>query len=118
MKDILLDGNGDIVLDASGDICFTDSVKQAIEIRLRWFENEWKLGPDIGIPYFSEGFVKSPNKTILEERMREAISSVDEVDEIESFELTIDNARRKMTVAFVVKCAGDAITEGAVTINV
>ena len=54
MKDLLLDESGDLLLDETGDIQFTDSITQAIAIRLRWFLNEWKLGPELGIPYYEE----------------------------------------------------------------
>lgn len=42
MKDLLLDKNGDLVF-TNGDVSFTDSVVQAITIRLRWFFGEWKI---------------------------------------------------------------------------
>lgn len=117
MKDLLLDDSGDLLLDKNGDIQFTDSIKQAIAIRLRWFANEWKLGPDFGIPYYEEAFIKNPSQTLLEERMREAIESVDEVDEIEDFSLRIDSKLRKLDVAFVVR-AGGTTKEGRLTVNV
>lgn len=117
MKDILLNGNGDILLNESGDIQFTDSVKQAIEIRLKWFANEWKLGPDLGIPYYEEVFVKNPSEQLIEEKMRDAIMDVDEVEDIISFDMSLDRKLRKLTVAYVVSVGENSI-EGSVNINV
>ena len=117
MKDLLLDNSGDIVISQSGDVCFTDSIKQAIAIRLRWFANEWKLGPDFGVPYYEEAFIKNPSKSLLEERIREAIESVDEVDETEDLSLVIDSKLRKLKIFFVVKASGIKI-EGGITVNV
>ena len=117
MKDILLNGNGDILLNESGDIQFTDSVKQAIEIRLKWFANEWKLGPDLGIPYYEEVFVKNPSEQLIEEKMRDAIMDVDEVEDIISFDMSLDRKLRKLTVAYVVYVGENSI-EGSVNINV
>lgn len=117
MKDLLLDDSGDLLLDEFGDIQFTDSVKQAIEIRLRWFANEWKLGPDFGVPYYEEVFLKNPSELLIEERMREAISDVEEVDEILSFSTFIDRKLRKLKVAYAVSSKGNTI-EGSVTVNV
>lgn len=117
MKDLLLDDSGDLLLNELGDIQFTDSVKQAIEIRIRWFAKEWRLGPDLGIPYFDEVFIKNPSEQLIEERMREAISDVDEVDEILSLELKLDTTLRKLKVIYAVSTKEKTI-EGRVTANV
>ena len=117
MKDLLLDDSGDLLLNELGDIQFTDSVKQAIEIRIRWFAKEWKLGPDLGIPYFDEVFIKNPSEQLIEERMREAISEVEEVDEILSFSIVIDKILRELKVVYAVSTKDNTI-EGSVTVNV
>ena len=52
MKDVLLTDAGDLLINSLGDISLTDSVQQAITVRLRWFADEWRLGRDIGVPYF------------------------------------------------------------------
>ena len=117
MKDILLNGNGDVLLNEKGDIQFTDSVKQAIEIRLKWFSNEWKLGPDFGIPYYEEVFVKNPSTMLIEEKMRDAIMDVDEVEDIVSFNMSLDKTLRKLKVAYVVSVS-ESLIEGSVNIDV
>ena len=117
MIDILLDGSGDIKLDAKGDLQFTDSVSQAIAIRLRWFQNEWKLGPALGIPYYEEVFIKNPSTLLLEDRIMEAIYDVDEVDDIESLVLNLDRYTRVLTVTYRV-IAGDEAIEGRLTLDV
>lgn len=117
MKDILLDRSGDIKLDAKGDLQFTDSVSQAIAIRLRWFQNEWKLGPALGIPYYEEVFIKNPSTLLLEDRIMEAIYDVDEVDDIESLVLNLDRYTRVLTVTYRV-IAGDEAIEGRLTLDV
>lgn len=48
MVDIRLDKNGDIDISPTGDIFITESVRQAVLIRLRWFFGEWRLGPYMG----------------------------------------------------------------------
>ena len=65
MKDLLLTRDGDLYIDpATGDIKITDSVEQAIKIRLLWFWQEWRLGPQKGIPwddnYPKENFATTP----------------------------------------------------------
>ena len=117
MKDLLLDDSGDLLLDENGDIQFTDSVKQAIEIRMRWFANEWKLGPSLGIPYYDEVFIKNPSEELIEEKLREAISDVDEVEEIVRFNIIVDRVLRKIKISYSVLVRGNSI-EGSVSINV
>ena len=116
MKDLLLDGSGDLLLDEKGDIQFTDSVSQAINIRLQWFANEWKLSPELGVPYYEDVFVKNPSELLIEENMRNAIMDVDEVEDIISFNMSLDRKLRKLTVSYVVS-VGDNLVEGSVYIN-
>ena len=44
MVDIKLNRDGDIDVSAVGDISLTESVRQAVLIRLRWIYDEWRLG--------------------------------------------------------------------------
>ena len=50
--DILLDTGGDYKISDTGDIILTQSVRQAIKIRLKWFLGEWRLGPLLGLDYW------------------------------------------------------------------
>ena len=54
MLDIMLDADGDIKVSATGDISKTESVRQAVLVRLRWLYSEWRLGPELGFPWFEE----------------------------------------------------------------
>ncbi len=117
MKDILLDENGDLKLSETGDIQITDSVVQAISIRLRWFQNEWKLGPELGIPYYEEVLTKNPSIASLEDRMLSAIYDVEEVTDVENLTLKLDAHTRKLSVSFRVY-AGDKAIEGRLTLDV
>ena len=42
MIDLKLDVTGDLELSAAGDISATDSIMQAVRIRLLWFFGEWR----------------------------------------------------------------------------
>lgn len=81
MIDILLDSNGDIKVSPTGDLYSTESVRQAILIKLRWIYNEWRLGPDLGFPWFEEVFVKNPNIDFIKQSIRNKILEVDGVTE-------------------------------------
>lgn len=117
MKDLLLNQNGDLLLDSNGDIQFTDSISQAINIRIRWFAKEWRLGPDLGIPYYDEMFIKNPSYELIEEKMREAIMDVEEVEDVASFSMSMDTNLRKLVVTYVVS-VGEKFIEGSVKIDV
>ena len=84
MKDLLLDKDGDLYLTPNGDVSLTDSVRQAILIRLRWFLGGWKFNTSFGLPYFSQIFMKNPNTVVIEQLFRQQILSVAEVIKIES----------------------------------
>ena len=93
MKDLLLTKDGDLQIDCFQGVSITDSVAQAIRIRLLWFFNEWRFSPDFGIPYFEKILVKNPNNLRIIQIMREEIMSVDEVEAVKNIKLTVNNDR-------------------------
>lgn len=100
MLDILLRQDGDLMVTASGDIELTNSVRQAILIRLRWFLGEWRFGPDVGLPYLEEILIKNPNIIRCIDLFRNAILSVDEVRNVENMTLDVNAATRKGVLHF------------------
>jgi len=116
MKDFLLDGDGDLVL-RNGDIVITDSVIQAIRIRLKWFANEWRINKDYGIPYYEEVFIKNPNKQLIEERIKEEILTVEEVQEVTSVNIDVNTVTRKAVITFTAIINGEE-QNGEVNLNV
>ena len=116
MKDLLLTRDGDLYINpATGDIEITDSVEQAIRIRLLWFYNEWRLGPEHGIPYYEEILVKGPNKLRIRQLFREAILSVAEVESVEELSADI-TPERKLFITYCDKARGKLIN-GEVTVD-
>lgn len=116
MKDFLLDNDGDLVL-SSGDIVITDSVVQAIKIRLKWFANEWRINKEWGIPYYEEVFIKNPNTQLIEGRIKEEILTIDEVQEVSSVKVTINKETRRAAISFTAIVNGQE-TNGEVQIDV
>lgn len=102
MIDIQLDKNGDIKVSALGDISLTESVKQAVLIRLRWIFNEWRLGPSFGFPWFEEVFVKNPNTLKIRQLIRDEILKVEEVTAAEVTSVNYDRAKRTAKFTYVV----------------
>ena len=93
MLDLQLDKDGDLNI-VDNDVKVTDSVAQAINIRLRWFFEEWKFGPQYGMDYFGRVFVKNPNELKVVNMLTNIIRSVDEVIQVKDVSLTVDNFRR------------------------
>jgi hypothetical protein len=116
MKDLLLTESGDLSINDSADVTVTDSVIQAIQIRLRWFLGEWKINTDYGIPYYDDIFVKNPSLPIIEDLIRSEILKVDEVDSVEDITITIDSQKRSAKITFTVVVDGDS-EEGEVLLN-
>lgn len=115
MVDIRLDKNGDIDVSAVGDISLTDSVRQAVLIRLRWIYNEWRLGPEMGFPWFEEVFIKNPNTVKIRQLIRDEIMQVDGVTAATVTSITYDRAKRAVT--FVFSCTvGEATYREEVTL--
>lgn len=45
MYDLKLNNSGDLEISDTGDVMLTQSVRQAVEIRLRWLFGEWRFAP-------------------------------------------------------------------------
>jgi hypothetical protein len=118
MKDFLLTPGGDLHINpATGDIEITDSVEQAIRIRLLWFLNEWRLGRDFGIPYREDVLIKNPNKLRIRQLFRDAIVSVEEVESVEEINASITPSRQ-LTVTYKAKLKSNGeVLQGRVHLN-
>ena len=73
MVDFKITPDGDLEITPVGDIVPTESVAQAVLIRLKWFLAEWRLGPTLGFPYFEEVFIKNPNLTKIRFLLRDLV---------------------------------------------
>lgn len=117
MKDVLLTAGGDLAINSAGDISLTDSVQQAIAIRLRWFADEWRLGKDIGVPYFEEVLIKKPDTAKIEQIVRDEILSVSEVRDVKSVVCEVRPEIRTVFIRYEACCVGGATLKGGIEIN-
>lgn len=101
MLDLKLTKDGDLELSENGDISSTESISQAVRVRLLWLFGEWRLGPDLGFPYFDEVFVKSPSETKIKHLVRETVMDVDGVSNVESIDYALDKENRSSTITVV-----------------
>ncbi len=100
MIDLKLDSGGDLEISPDGDIYATDSIVQAVRIRLLWFLNEWRLGPSIGFPHFEEVFVKNPSETKIKYLVRETVMSIEGVTDVTEISFNTNRRTRDATIAF------------------
>lgn len=101
MNDLQMTRDGDLCI-LNNDIMATDSIEQGIYIRLRWFFKEWKFGPNYGVRYFEDVFVKNPNRQIIISEISKEILSVNGVKSVDSVTVTINSAERTAVIKYKV----------------
>lgn len=109
IKDLALDSKGDLYFSSDGDVVITDSLRQAIQIKLRWALGEWVYNEELGIPYFQKFLVKKPDTQEIANIIRAALMEFSEVQNVESCTVDFDESNRKCTVKFVVKTDTETI---------
>jgi hypothetical protein len=95
---------GDLRLDENGNFVFLhggpEEMLQRIVARLRMFKGEWFLDTRLGIPYFQNVLVRSPNLPAISAMFRRVILTTPGVVEIVSFRLTFDEVSRALILTF------------------
>lgn len=116
LKDFALAADGDLYLNRNGDVEIIGSIRQALQIKLKWFLGEWVFNPDLGVPYFEDILIKNPNQAIIEKDIREQILSVEGVTGIDSLSLSWDRQTRNLSCKFIVQTTEGEI-ESEVSFN-
>jgi len=98
MLDFKLTNDGDLELTDGGDILITDSVCQAVRVRLLWFFKEWRLGPSMGFPHFEHVLVKNPSEAKIRHLIRKTVMEVDGVTDVTSITLSVNNRTREAVI--------------------
>ena len=111
MLDIMLGKDGDLVVSDTGDIFMTQSIRQAVLVRLRWIYGEWRLGPELGFPWFEEVFKKNPNTLKIRQLIREEILKVDGVTSATVTSVEYDQAKRTAKFTYTVTVGEETYRE-------
>lgn len=115
MLDIKLctDGDyaGDLDLTDDGDIQFSNSLLQNAKTAILWISDEWRLGPDIGLPWFDEILVKNQNTQLIQQEIRNALMGIDGVENAEVELRELDRRNRKITFQFSITADGETYSE-------
>ena len=109
--DILLTPDGDLNITENGDIQLTESVRQAVRIRLLWFFREWRFAPTFGVPYFEDVLIKNPNITRIRAHVRREVLSVREVTDIRNLQVDMNEHRRMARISFIVVTSEETYME-------
>jgi len=102
VTDILLDQDGDLHVTEQGDIRLTESVRQAVRVRLLWFFAEWRFWPDTGVPYFESVFIKNPDIRRIRSIVRDEAMSVDGVSDARDITISVNALARTALITFVI----------------
>lgn len=102
MADLKLDANGDLAIE-NGDLVIidgVDAVAQNIEVRLRFFKEEWFLDTRLGMPYYEKILGKKPRLNLLKSIFRKAILTTPGMIRIDDFQIDYEGVERKINVSF------------------
>ena len=99
MNDLQMTKNGDLAIFGF-DVHTTDSIEQAILIKLRWFFAEWVYNRSYGVKWFEKVLIKNPSKLIVRRMLEDAILSVDGVASVQDMTLSINSRQRVARISF------------------
>ena len=111
MSDFKLDTFGELDL-TTGDLVFVtgaDAVAQHLKIRLRFIRGEYFLDTRVGLPYYSQIWVKNPNLAAVETIYRRAIRETPGVDTLDRFDFSFDASTRELSIGFSAKLLGETV---------
>jgi hypothetical protein len=111
MYDLKLNNSGDLEISDTGDVVLTQSVRQAVQIRLRWLFGEWRFTPEAGVPYFERIMVKKPDIEGVKQILRTEIMAVDGMTDVKNLEVSIDSKSRVATITFDGTADGENFSE-------
>ncbi len=103
MSDLKLDPQThDLDLSSGGLELVTgdDAVVQKLSIRYQFFRGEWFLDQQVGIPYWTDIFIKNPNIANVNSIMRQTALSTPGIDELSEFTSTLDPNTRGLAISF------------------
>lgn len=102
MNDLAFDNSGDLLIE-NFDISFVSGIDQIVQnlaFRLRFFQGEWYLDIDAGIPYYEDFFIKAPNQIRIESLLKQEIIDTVGVLELTDFSSDFNSSLRRFSVIF------------------
>lgn len=102
---------GDLELTEDGDIQLDDNILQNACISILWISGEWRLAPDLGIPWFDDILQKNPNTDLIQQEIRDALLNVDGVDDAEVELIEFNQKTRSVKFKFSVEAGGESYSK-------
>lgn len=93
-------GDLDIASGTTRVIKGADCAKQRIKIALDIFLGEWFLDLRVGIPYFRDILVHSPNSETVRSVIRKGIMNTPGIVDVRELTIVLDTAKGKASVDF------------------
>lgn len=84
----------DLDLTEDGDIKVGSNLAQDVKIAVSWILGEWRLGPEIGMPWYEEIWVKNPNIDLIRQEIVGTILGVEGVTDASAELLEFDPSAR------------------------
>ena len=100
MADLKLTTSGDLDL-SSNDLEVLDgieAIRQELQIRYRFFLNEWFLNRAEGVPYIQDVLKKNPSEARVRAVLAEVALDTPGIEAVQNLELDLDTAERRLTV--------------------
>ena len=101
MSDLKLDtaGNLDVTGHQLNIATGEEAIAQHLRIRLRFFLGEWFLDERLGIPYFRDILVKSPNLDLINAIYRQVVQHTPGISSVRSVNVQLDAKSRTLSVS-------------------
>jgi len=118
-KGLALDKNNDILIGGSGfkRVSNGEYLAQKLRSRLQLIQGESELAEDEGIPYFTDIFVKPVDLPAVASLFKAEILNTEGINELLTFEYSLDTSQRKLTIGFSVNTIYGEIDINNFTIN-
>lgn len=97
-----LDTNHDIIIGRGATrVGGVDQVAQLVKCRLLALLGEWKLDPNLGIPWFESVFTKNTRISDVQATVANIIRSTNGVQQLISIDINPDFRERSLSISFV-----------------
>lgn len=94
--------DGELVIK-DGDLAVVrgkDAIAQAVYLRLSFFQGEWFLDSQAGIPWFEKALVKGPRLALVRSTVRKELLSVQGVNDVLQLDLDLSAQTRTLSITF------------------
>lgn len=105
------DYEGDIELTDDGDIQLENGFLQNARVSILWIAGEWRLGPDIGLPWFEEILVKNPDTELIRREILNSLLNIDGVEDADVDILEFNSRDRIIKFKYIITANGEVYSE-------